>query len=875
MDFRPSSLLFVLFCYCYPVPILLAQPQIDSLKAVLPEVIAGGKANEIVATHMNLGRAYSYHDFLAEALAQYELAQQLLPEVKDQPMLAPRLYHLIARVYRYQADYDLARQYYRRAIDAAPDEIPLDDLATYHSGLGFCFTVHDSAVYHHELAVGFAEQFGAPPQLMATVLENYGSEYVYRERYPEALKLMERAVEYARLSGDSMTYYTAAAHVGRIHQKNGNPSAALAPMRLAYRFIMRQPSMQNRLTISSALASAYAAAGQFDKAYRYELEASQLVDSLYQAQTATSLAEANVRFETVEREARLADQELEILRGKSSRTRLIFGALALLLLLAGTFQYFLQRNRLRRRELALEVEKREAEAAQLRELDGLKTRFFTNISHELRTPLTLITSPLEQAIGRLKQINLKPDLQLAHRNSQNLLTLVNEILDLGKLEAGQLAIRKATFSPDPLLRRFFHAFESLAAQRSVELHYTGDFPAVTQVTTDVRKLEKIVNNLLSNALKFSPEGGTITLQGSLDDERLAVAVTDSGPGIRPEDQQYIFDRYFQAEEGAREQGGTGIGLNLSRKLARLLGGDLTLDTTSAAGSTFRLTLPVDLSSGDQPEGLGVTTNPALMTSLAPAAAPPETTAWQPTGERPRILLVEDNVEMADYLFRHLSTHYEVTTAASGAAALAALSKEDFDLISSDVMMPGMDGFELRERVNEKAAWRKIPFLLLTARNLEEDKLRGFRLGIDDYVTKPFSLPEYQARINNLLQNRSERKASIATTPDSVVTPEEDLVARAETLVRSRLADTTFSVEEMARELGHGQRQLSRLLGAATGLTPVKFILELRLQRARQLLESGTYATVAEVRYEVGIESASYFTRKFTERFGKNPVKLLG
>ncbi|MEM6769227.1 MAG: response regulator, partial [Bacteroidota bacterium] len=229
----------------------------------------------------------------------------------------------------------------------------------------------------------------------------------------------------------------------------------------------------------------------------------------------------------------------------------------------------------------------------------------------------------------------------------------------------------------------------------------------------------------------------------------------------------------------------------------------------------------------------------------------------------------------DYLQRHLSPHYEVTTVTNGRAALAALSKQEFDLISSDVMMPEMDGFELRRRINEKVEWRQIPFLLLTARNLEEDVLSGFRRGVDDYVTKPFSLPEYKARINNLLQNRDTREKTLQEAPEVVSTPSDDLVARAEALVREHLADTTFTVEEMARELGHGQRQLSRLLGAATGLTPVRFILELRLQKARELLESRAYATVAEVRYEIGIESASYFTRKFTERFGKNPKELLG
>ncbi|MEO0731279.1 MAG: ATP-binding protein [Bacteroidota bacterium] len=844
---------------------LTAQGKIDSLRGVVDAALAGDDADAIVAARTALGREYDAYDNLPAALQEFEAAQQLLPRIKDEA-LRPRLYYNIARVYRYQAEYSLADQYYRLAITNAPATLPDRDLALFHSGLGYCSTVHDTAVFHHQLAVKYAEKVAGDAKLMSTVLESFGSEYVYRGRYEEALRLMREAANYAGLSGDSLSYFTSQAQIGRIHQLNGKPALAVAPTRRAYDYIMRQPGLQNQLSISSGMASAYAAAGQYAAAYRHELEASRLLDSLYSTQVASSLAEANVRFETVEREARLAEQELEISRQRNTRNRLLFGALALLVLVGGIFQYFLQRNRLRRRELALEVDKREAEAAQLRELDGLKTRFFTNISHELRTPLTLITSPLEEAIGRLKQINLKPDLELAHRNSRNLLTLVNEILDLGKLEAGQLAKNEVAFAPEPTLRRFLHAFESLADLREVSLAYVGPFPPEERLETDLQKLEKIINNLVSNALKFSPADGTISLTATRENDQLIVAVTDQGPGIAPQEQERVFDRYYQSSDNAPHQTGTGIGLNLARRLARYLGGDLSLESTVGKGSTFTLRLPVVVST--------VAAAPALDPSPAPAAAPEEMVApvWQPATGQARLLIVEDNVEMAAYLERHLRAHYTVTTVATGTAALAALSRETFDLISSDVMMPGMDGFELRERINARPQWRGIPFLLLTARNLEEDVLRGFRLGIDDYVTKPFRLPEYQARINSLLQNRAVRAENQVV--EEVTTLEDDLVQRAEALVRARLADTTFTVEEMARELGHGQRQLSRLLGAATGLTPVKFILELRLQKARELLESGGYATVAEVRYAIGIESASYFSRKFTERFGRNPGDVL-
>ena len=201
-----------------------------------------------------------------------------------------------------------------------------------------------------------------------------------------------------------------------------------------------------------------------------------------------------------------------------------------------------------------------------------------------------------------------------------------------------------------------------------------------------------------------------------------------------------------------------------------------------------------------------------------------------------------------------------------------------DLITSDVMMPNMDGFTLRQKINEQAEWKTIPFVLLTARTLESDKLKGFQLGIDDYVTKPFSLPELEARIHNLLKNKEVRREALELSEiDDATLPfsrEELLLQEAEKIVLEKMDDPQFSVEVLAKQLGYSQRQLGRVFSKQTGLTLVKFILELRLQKARQLLESRQFATVTEVRYEVGIESASYFTKKFTERFGKNPKAYL-
>jgi DNA-binding response OmpR family regulator len=371
----------------------------------------------------------------------------------------------------------------------------------------------------------------------------------------------------------------------------------------------------------------------------------------------------------------------------------------------------------------------------------------------------------------------------------------------------------------------------------------------------------MLNNLLSNALKFTPAGGRVALSGTCEADRLILVVTDDGPGIPPEELPRVFDRFFQSSH-LPATGGTGIGLALSRQLARLLGGDLTATSELGKGSQFQLVVPVTTSMVTIVPEEEV---PAVVEQTTATAA----TTFTLTGGRPRLLIVEDHPEMSLYLRQSLVQEYDSVLAENGAKALELMAGQAFDLILSDVMMPVMDGFALRQKINEVPEWAGTPFIFLTARTLEADKLHGFQLGVDDYVTKPFLLAELKARMQSLLRNKARRKEH-ALSEESEMDNEQQLLEQAEQLVRDRLDDLTFPVEELARELGYSQRQLSRVFGRLAGLTPVQFVLEVRLQHARHLLETKGHGTVAEVRYAIGIESASYFTRKFKERFGRSP-----
>ncbi|MEM8584127.1 MAG: response regulator, partial [Bacteroidota bacterium] len=238
---------------------------------------------------------------------------------------------------------------------------------------------------------------------------------------------------------------------------------------------------------------------------------------------------------------------------------------------------------------------------------------------------------------------------------------------------------------------------------------------------------------------------------------------------------------------------------------------------------------------------------------------------------PRLLIVEDNIDLANYLMNSLSSHFHCTLAGNGQKALDLLNEQYFDIITSDVMMPEMDGFEFRRQVNKRENWQHIPFLMLTARALEEDKLLGFKLGIDDYVTKPFSIPELVARLNSLLKNKKGREEEWQNEP--ITSQAQQLLARIQSYVLNHLDDPSWGVEDIASDINCSQRHLARQIGPLTGMSPVQLILEIRLQEAYRMLKQGKFAAVSEVRYAVGIESASYFSRKFKERFGKTPSEL--
>lgn len=514
----------------------------------------------------------------------------------------------------------------------------------------------------------------------------------------------------------------------------------------------------------------------------------------------------------------------------------------------------------------------------LKELDAAKSRFFTNVSHELKTPLTLMLTPLENSLPLTKNQSVKENLQLAYANGKKLLKLVNEILDLSRLENNKLTLHKTTVDLHQLISRLFASFKSLAQAKNIELKLNYQLPADLWVNTDIEKLERILGNLISNAVKFTNQDGTITLQ-IMEEEpnRFLITLHNTGEAIPAEVLPYIFNRYYQGKKSTSSfQKGTGIGLAIAQELTQLFKGELTVDSQEKNGTTFRLTLPLE-------KVVAKTKGAALMekTTTDPQNIASSFSVQHIIQDKSKILIVEDHREMSRFLVKILSPYYACTTAQDGIEALEKLNQESFDLIISDVMMPRMDGFTLLKKIHEKTIFYHTPVILLTARYLEEDKLQGFQLGVDDYITKPFSSQELIARINNSLKNKSERtkwqiqqqKTEKPVENNSLSPKEQALLQRAKKLILQNLSNSEYKVGQLAKDLHYSQRQLERIIKKPTGLSPVNFIREIRLLQARQLLESQQFITISEVSFAVGFKDAAYFSKIYQKRFGIKPSEV--
>ncbi|MEM6769317.1 MAG: ATP-binding protein, partial [Bacteroidota bacterium] len=525
----------------------------------------------------------------------------------------------------------------------------------------------------------------------------------------------------------------------------------------------------------------------------------------------------------------------------------------------------------------------EKQAAQLQELDALKSRFFANISHELRTPLTLILAPLSNLL-KTSTLSSKQQTQLMlmRDNGQKLLKRINELLDISRIDANKLAAQNQPVFLYPFLKTLLATFESSANLKKVQLQLDFQLDDELQFSVDRDKLETILMNYLNNALKFTPKGGTIKVLAKREEEMLQLSVSDTGIGIPLADLPKIFDRFYQVTgtDGAGSTNasqGTGIGLSLCQELAKVMDGRVWATSEIGKGSTFYVALPL------------VETFAVKQAEEEPAAAVMPTVqevATTSVGAPPqrRILVVEDNPDLRTFLQLILADNYQVVTAENGKEAWELLvppSGDDmaaappsFSAIISDIMMPEMDGMELLTRLKASDELRHLPVILLTARKLLDVKIDALRIGVDDYLTKPFKAEELLARVDNLVQNAAQRVALTPTKAKAAVKgvsiADTNWLREAESILLQNIENGEFTLNQLAEELYITPRTLQSKIKHITGKTPKQYQRDLQMHVARQKIKTGEVQTIAELGYQLGFDNPYYFAKLYKKYYGVTP-----
>jgi len=515
----------------------------------------------------------------------------------------------------------------------------------------------------------------------------------------------------------------------------------------------------------------------------------------------------------------------------------------------------------------------EFQSQKLAQLDTQKNNFLANISHEFRTPLTLILQPLQELKAKTQQKDTLAAYDLMIQNAERLLQLVNQLLELARLENGELQLKEKSVDVRKIVATIAAQFESLAAIRHIDYQIQLPTQAVL-ARFDSEKLETVLINLIGNAFKFTPKKGQILVRfKATEPDYFDISIRDNGIGIPAEHLPFIFDRFYQADSSSqRLQGGTGIGLALSKELAELQNGTLELESKEGVGTAIQLRFEKKWQALEGEEL--ISGDPKM-----PKIQPTHSLTQKPTKEaKKQVLLVEDNTELRTYIAKTLRLHFTVLEAGNGKEGLNKAKEHLPDLIISDVMMPEMDGFTFCEKLKTEPLTAHIPVVLLTARAEKGDKINGLETGADDYLIKPFDFDELLIRAKSLIQQRQQlrerfsRKLYLEPQHLAVNSADEQFLQQLLQTIEMNMGAEHFGVKQLQEALHVSSSQLHRKVSALTNQSPNALLRSMRLQRAKQLLEQEA-GNVSEIALEVGFSSMAHFSRAFKKEFGVSPSKV--
>lgn len=701
--------------------------------------------------------------------------------------------------------------------------------------------------------------------LIAQNLTNLASVDFRRADYEMAIDKLKTAHEYLKLVKDSVSLTYANLQLAKNYIELGKLAEAKGHLAYAAKYPKYLSENDYRISFLETSIRFNEAQESFSKAFELQKKLQELKIEIEKNRNSVAFVEFERRnaLEKNQQKIALLNSEKELIeQQKTNQRNLLLGGMGLTSLI-GIFLFFQYRNRQKTNK-------------KLRELDQLKSNFFANISHEFRTPLTLISTPVEQklASGKLSKTDRK-DFEMIQRNSQRLLSLVDQLLDLSKLEAGKYQLRVAKSNLGNLIDALGESFQFTAKQQDIA--YKIDVEGLQEAWFDKDVIEKIMANLLSNAMKYTDKGGKVLLKAKRENDKAVILVENSASSINPETLEKLFDRFYQANAHAE---GVGIGLSLVKELVGVNHGSIKADQTSEGTLQFEIVLPIAKSAFKKDEFAEQSFNEAYVvpSNLTTFSIPIE--ALEDINEeddRDILLLVEDNAEVRQLLRNTFTDAYQIVEAADGQEGIEKALEHVPDLIISDIMMPKVDGLKLCETLKTDERTSHIPIILLTAKAGEEDQYKGLSTGADAYVTKPFKTRMLETRVKNLitsrkaLRNRYSQEVILKPKDIAITNLDELFLERVQNVLEQKLTESSFSIQEFSKAVGMSRMQLHRKLKALTGLSASEFVRSQRLKLAAELLKKSN-VNVSQIGYQVGFNDPSYFTKCFREAYGASPTE---
>jgi signal transduction histidine kinase/DNA-binding response OmpR family regulator len=861
---------------------------------------------------------HMYYSDLDIGLGYYLSALKVFEQIGDEPDVIEVL-QWIGGLYFNMSKFPQALDYFTRSLRLCERASDKNHIANaYHCVAATYMSLENftMGLEYESSALKFYEESGRQVQI-GNSYANMGECYARLKDYNKAMFYSAASIRILQTlyKGDfDYNYASALSCRGYIHYmaamdsttilkpdsllpagKTANLAKAIEYYRVAYSIYLKCPQFVFP-EILDKLSMALTAAGQYKEALQFSRQFIALKDTMLSQNVTLKIAGHETK-----READLKDRQIEVNRVQHAneiKERILFTIIiallaVVLLLIWRTYKRqktanakieeekkklesvnaHITEEKKRSDQLAASLQeslvKQESQAEMLSRATEMKTRFLGNISHELRTPVTLITGMLELMKNNEREGTDKgsQQLEMAYNNSRRLQQMVEELLDLSRPEGSASQLNCVAKEVGPTLKRIINTFEGLIQKEGILLKYSTNNIGGLYISIDEYHFEKIINNLIYNAIKFNVKAGSIVVLANhaIGKKQIKISISNTGPSISAADLPHVFERFYQGDTSKARAEGAGIGLALVKEFTQLLGGSVAVSSSPEAGTTFTLQFPL------------VEKNREEETPFEEPTAPD--VAWEHFERRQMVLLVEDKEEMRYYLKEVLGEKVDIAEAGNGKEALEWLQTHKPDLIISDIMMPEMDGRELVQRLKEDEELKKVPVITLTALADKDTQVGMLRMGVDDYIIKPFNATELQVRVYNLLKNNIERIsfAQQPAEPDDLPrnsAEAEEFRNKIIGCVAAGMKNTNLSVADIAYALALSERQLYRIAKSLTGCSPAQLIKEVRLQKAYELLQGGNIYKIDDVAKRVGFDSAGYFSRLFLDRFGKRPSEFL-